>query len=59
VLAVDWKIRRSATLRRLGFTRGIVPKLSAKVVLTQGPRPRIKAFGNGPVGGDPSSCRPR
>jgi hypothetical protein len=59
VLAVDWKIRRSATLRRLGFPRGIVPELSAKVVFTQGPRPRIKALGNGPVGGDPSSCRPR
>jgi hypothetical protein len=59
VLAVDWKIRESATLRRLGFSRGIVPQLSAKVVFTRGFPPRIKAFANGPVGGDPSACRPR
>jgi len=59
VLAVDWKIRKSATLRRLGFSRGIVPQLSAKVVFTRGHPPRIKAFANGPVGGDPSACRPR
>ena len=59
VLAVDWKIRKSATLRSLGFTRGIVPRLSAKVVFTRRFPPRIKAFANGPVGGDPSTCRPR
>lgn len=32
VLAVEWAIRKSTTLRRLGFPHGIVPQLSAKVV---------------------------
>ena len=59
VLAIDWAIRKSATLRRLGFPHGIVPQLSAKVVFRPGFPPRIGAFGNGPAGGDPSVCRPR
>jgi hypothetical protein len=59
VLAVDWALRTSRTLRRRGFARGIVPKLSAKVVFTRESRPRIRAFANGPVGGDPSFCQPK
>jgi hypothetical protein len=58
-LGVEWAIRKSNTLRRLGFPHGIVPQLSAKVVFTRGFPPRITAFGNGPGGGDPSICRPR
>ena len=59
VLGVDWALRTSRTLRRLGFARGIVPRLSAKVVFTRETPPRIRAFGNGPVGADPSLCRPK
>jgi hypothetical protein len=59
VLAAEWASRKSTTLRRLGFARGIVPQLSAKVVFTRGFPPRILAFANGPGGGDPSICRPR
>jgi hypothetical protein len=58
VLVADWAIRKSRTLRQLGFPHGIVPQLSAKVVFTRGFPPRIIAFGNGPGGGDPSVCRP-
>jgi hypothetical protein len=59
VLATEWAIRKSKTLRRLGFPHGIVPRLSAKVVFTRSFPPRITAFANGPGGGDPSICRPR
>ena len=59
VLGIEWAIRKSTTLRRLGFPQGIVPQLSAKVILTRAFPPRISAFGNGPGGGDPSICRPR
>lgn len=59
VLAAEWAIRKSKTLRRLGFPHGIVPQLSAKVVFTRGFPPRIIGFANGPGGGDPSICRPR
>jgi hypothetical protein len=58
VLGVEWAIRKSKTLRRLGFPHGIVPRVSAKVVFTREFPPRIRAFGNGP-GGDPSICHPR
>jgi hypothetical protein len=59
VLGIDWAIRRSRTLRRIGFPHGIVPKLSAKVVFTRGLPPRIKVFANGPGGADASPCRPK
>jgi hypothetical protein len=59
VLLAEWAIRKSKTLRRLGFAGGIVPQLSAKVVFTRGFPPRIVAFANGPGGGDPSVCRPK
>ena len=59
VLDAEWAIRRSKTLRQLGFARGIVPQLSAKIVFTRGFPPRIVAFANGPGGGDQSICRPR
>jgi hypothetical protein len=59
VLVAEWAIRKSKTLRRLGFAGGIVPQLSAKVVFTRGFRPRIVAFANGPGGGNSSLCRPR
>jgi hypothetical protein len=56
-LGIDWAIRRSKTLRRLGFPRGIVPQGSAKLVFTTGSPPRIARFANGPFGGDPNACR--
>ncbi len=59
VLGIDWSLRTSKTLRRLGFPRGIVPQVVAKVVFTPGFPPRIRAFANGPGGGDRSICRPR
>jgi hypothetical protein len=59
VLGIEWAIRTSKTLRRLGFPHGIVPEGSAKAVFTRGFPPRIIAFADGPVGGDPSICRPR
>jgi hypothetical protein len=59
VLGIEWAIRKSKTLRRLGFAHGIVPQSGAKVVFTRGFPPRIYAFANGPYGGDPSTCRPR
>jgi hypothetical protein len=59
VLGIDWSIRRSKTLRRLGFRHGVVPQLSAKVVFTKESPPRIRAFANGPGGADPSLCRPK
>jgi hypothetical protein len=59
VVGVEWAIRKSKTLRRLGFPNGIVPQLNAKVVFTSALLPRISAFANGPGGGDPKFCRPR
>jgi hypothetical protein len=56
-LGIDWAVRRSKTLRRLGFSRGIVPQGSAKLVFTTGSSPRIARFANGPLGGDPNACR--
>jgi hypothetical protein len=58
-LGIDWRTRTSATLRRMGFPRGIVPQLSAKVVFSRGFPPRIGAFANGPGGADASFCRTR
>ena len=56
VVAVPFVNRTSDTLRSLGFATGIHPKVDAKVVFsTDG---RIRAFGNGPGGGDASLCRP-
>jgi hypothetical protein len=57
VVGVEYRRRTSNTLRGLGFAKGIVPKLASKVVFTTQPV-RIRVFANGPVGGDPSSCRP-
>jgi hypothetical protein len=59
VVGVEWAIRKSKTLRRLGFPNGIVPQLSAKVVFTSKLLPRISVFANGPGGGDPKLCRAR
>jgi hypothetical protein len=59
VLGIEWAARKSKTLRRLGLPHGIVPQQSAKVVFAPGFQPRIIAFANGPVGADPSFCRPR
>ena len=56
-LGIEWKIRTSKALRQLGFRRGIVPQVSAKLVFTTGSPPRIARFANGPVGGDPNACR--
>jgi hypothetical protein len=44
VLAAEWAIRKSKTLRRLGFPHRIMPQLSAKVVFTRGFPPRIIGF---------------
>jgi hypothetical protein len=56
-LGVNWAVRRSKTLRELGFPRGVAPQGSAKVIFTSGSPPRIARFANGPVGGDPDICR--
>jgi hypothetical protein len=57
VVGVEYRRRTSDTLRALGFPAGIVPKLASKIVFTGQPV-RIRAFANGPVGGDPNFCRP-
>jgi hypothetical protein len=57
VVGVEYGRRTSNTLRGLGFAKGIVPKLATKVIFTAQPV-RIRVFANGPVGGDPNSCRP-
>ncbi len=56
VVSVDFTRRTSDTLRRLGFPNGIGPKLAAKVVFAS--NHRVKGFGFGPYGGDPSFCVP-
>jgi hypothetical protein len=58
VVAVTYSRRTSDTLRSLGFADGVVPGLASKVVFTPSDD-RIRAFANGPVGGDQQSCRPR
>jgi hypothetical protein len=58
VLPATFAIRASDTLRSLGFASGIHPQLVAKVIFTDD-RSRIRAFGNGPSGGDQDLCRPR
>ena len=50
--------RTSDTLRALGFTQGIRQQIAAKVILSSDGL-RIKAFANGPGGGDPDLCRAR
>ena len=57
VLGVPFVNRTSDTLRSLGFARGIAPSLTAKVVFSDDGS-RIKAFANGPGGGDQALCRP-
>ena len=57
VVGVEYSRRTSDTLRRLGFPKGIVPKLASKVGFATQPL-RIRAFANGPYGGDPNLCRP-
>ena len=57
VVGVEYSRRTSKTLRALGFPNGIVPKLASKVGFSTKPL-RIRAFANGPYGGDPNSCRP-
>jgi hypothetical protein len=57
VVAVEYARRTSNTLRALGFSAGIVPKLASKIVFTAQPV-RIRAFANAPVGGDSNFCRP-
>jgi hypothetical protein len=56
VVAVEFALRRSTTLRALGYTRGITPQIVAKVVLTKSHR--IAVFANGPEGGSSDACRP-
>ena len=57
VIGVEYSRRASTTLVELGFIEGITPKLAAKVVFAVEPT-LIKAFSNGPGGGNSSSCRP-
>ena len=57
VVAVTYSRRTSDTLRALGFPNGIAPQLASKVVFTA-TDDRIRAFANGPFGGDPQLCRP-
>lgn len=50
---VDYQWRKSATLARLGYMRGIVPGGATKIVVTPGPV-RIIGFGNA---GNDAACR--
>jgi len=56
-VGVGYARRTSDTLRKLGFADGIRPQSATKVILTSD-RKRIAMFANGPVGGDPETCRP-
>jgi hypothetical protein len=56
-IGVEYGRRTSNTLRALGFPAGIIPKVATKIIFTAQPV-RIRVFANGPVGGDPNSCRP-
>jgi hypothetical protein len=53
---VEYRRRTSDSLRRLGFARGIGPRLTTKVVFTEAHE--ILRFANGPVGGPRKLCRP-
>jgi hypothetical protein len=57
VVGVEYANRSSDTLRRLGFSRGITPKVATKVIFRSNPT-RIGSFANSPLGGDPNLCRP-
>jgi len=50
--------RTSDTLRALGFAQGIRQQIAAKVILSSD-WSKIRAFANGPGGGDADSCRAR
>ncbi len=50
--------RTSETLKALGFSKGIVPALAAKVNFTES-HDRITRFANGPFGGPAALCRLR
>jgi hypothetical protein len=56
-VGIGYGRRTSDTLRTLGFPDGIRPISATKVLFTSD-RKHIAAFANGPVGGDPESCRP-
>lgn len=53
--AVSYGRRTSDTLRSLGFSAGVIPRLATKVAFTASDD-RIRAFGNG---GNSEFCRPR
>ncbi len=57
VLPATFAVRTSDTLSSLGFASGIHPQLAAKVIFTDDGL-RIRAFANGPFGGDQQLCRP-
>lgn len=57
VVAVSYSRRTSDTLRGLGFPNGVAPRLLSKVIFTA-TGDRIRAFANGPFGGDQQLCRP-
>jgi len=58
VVGAGFARRTSDTLRRLGFPNGIHPKQVAKVIFSEDGS-RIRAFANGPYGGDQEVCRPK
>lgn len=58
VVGLTFAHRGSDTLRQRGFTNGIEPQLSAKVIFTTTPI-RIIQFANGPIGGSPDVCQPK
>jgi hypothetical protein len=57
VLGIEYSRRTNDTLAKLGFVKGIAPKLGTKVVLNT-ESTHITTFANGPGGGDPNFCRP-
>lgn len=56
-VGIGYARRTSDTLRKMGFPDGIRPQSGTKVLFTSD-RKRIARFANGPVGGDPETCRP-
>jgi hypothetical protein len=56
-LGVEYSRRTNDTLAKLGFVKGITPKLRSKVIFND-ESTRIAEFANGPGGGDSSECRP-
>lgn len=57
VIGVSYSRRSNTTLESLGFPEGITLSLGSKVVF-DADTALIKAFANGPFGGDPEMCRP-